>query len=49
MVDGAVRFINENIYSTADPADFFNHDFWGTYQKLQIRDDGSPLGEFAGQ
>lgn len=49
MVDGTVRFINENIYSTADPADFFNRDFWGIYQKLQIRDDGLPLGEFASQ
>ena len=49
MADGTVRFISETIYSTADPADFFNRDFWGTYQKLQIRDDGSPLGEFTSQ
>ncbi len=49
MADGTVRFINENIFSTADPTDFFNRDFWGTYQKLQIRDDGLPLGEFSSQ
>lgn len=49
MADGTVRFINEHIYSTADSADFFNHDFWGTYQKLQIRDDGLPMGEFFNQ
>lgn len=49
MADGAVRFINENIYSSANPADFFNRDFWGTYQQLQIRDDGLRLGDFASQ
>jgi hypothetical protein len=47
MADGAVRFISENIYSTADPVDFYNHDFWGTYQKLQIRNDGQPMGDFS--
>ena len=47
MADGAVRFISENIYSVADSADFFNRDFWGTYQKLQIRNDGLPLSAFA--
>lgn len=49
MADGSVRFVSENIYSTADPSDFFNRDFWGTYQKLQIRDDGLQIGEFASQ
>lgn len=49
MADGTVRFISENVYSAADPADFFNRDYWGTYQRLQIRDDGLPLGEFTSQ
>ena len=49
MADGSVRFVNENIYSAADPGDFFNRDLWGTYQKLQIRDDGLPAGEFASE
>lgn len=47
IADGSVRFISENIYRTADPVDFYNRDFWGTYQRLQIRDDGLPLGEFS--
>lgn len=47
MADGSVRFISENIYSTADPVDFYNRDFWGTYQRLQIRNDGFSIGEFA--
>lgn len=49
MADGSVRFVSETIYSTADHNDFLNSEFWGTYQKLQIRNDGLPVGEFAGQ
>ncbi len=49
MADGSVRFINENINSSADPGNFYNQEFWGTYQKLQIRDDGTNVGEFSGQ
>ena len=47
MADGSVRFISENISSHADPGDFYNPDFWGTYQRLQIRDDGALIGEFS--
>lgn len=49
MADGSVRFVSETIYSMADPADFFNRDYWGTYQRLQIRDDGLSIGEFASE
>jgi len=49
MADGSVQFVSENIYSTADPVDFYNHNFWDTYQKLQIRNDGTFIGGFASQ
>ncbi len=49
MVDGSVRFVSETIFSAADPADFYNRDYWGTYQRLQIRDDGLSIGAFASE
>lgn len=58
MCDGAVRFISENIDSNIDtiperndqgvnwPADATNPNRVGTYQKLGMRDDGFPIGDF---
>jgi prepilin-type N-terminal cleavage/methylation domain-containing protein len=48
MGDGAVRFISENIdyvKSAVSVANYFQ-DANTTYQKLALRDDGKPLGEF---
>jgi prepilin-type N-terminal cleavage/methylation domain-containing protein len=48
MGDGAVRFISENIdyvKGTVSVATYFQ-DANTTYQKLALRDDGKPVGEF---
>ncbi|PIR53884.1 prepilin-type cleavage/methylation domain-containing protein [Candidatus Peregrinibacteria bacterium CG10_big_fil_rev_8_21_14_0_10_42_8] len=43
FVDGSVHFISENI----DANDSYgNPNGYGTYQKLAMRNDGQPLGEF---
>lgn len=44
MVDGAVRFISEEIDSQI--ADINNVRTWGVYQLLARRDDGQPIAEF---
>ena len=46
MADGSVRFISENIDSATRMQNYADKSQWGTYQKLQIRDDGLPLDRF---
>jgi hypothetical protein len=48
MGDGAVRFISENIdyeKGTVSVANYFQLANT-TFQKLALRDDGKPIGEF---
>ena len=46
MADGSVRFISENIDSGSRMTSYSDVTQWGTYQKLQIRDDAQPLDRF---
>lgn len=46
MADGSVRFLSENINSATRMQNYEDEVMWGTYQKLQIRDDGQILGKF---
>ncbi len=46
MGDGSVRFISENINSATRMSSITDEAMWGTYQKLQIRNDGQILGRF---
>lgn len=43
MADGSVRFISENIDSATNLSSYEDEKMWGTYQRLQIRNDGTIL------